>query len=28
VEIAPEIKVEQLPKEVKIENDLGGFSHS
>ncbi len=26
--LAPEIKVEQLPKEVKIENDLGGFSHS
>jgi hypothetical protein len=27
-QLAPEIKVEQLPKEVKIENDLGGFSHS
>ena len=26
--LAPGIKVEQLPKEVKIENDLGGFSHS
>jgi hypothetical protein len=26
--LPPEIKVEQLPKEVKIENDLGGFSHS
>ncbi len=26
--LAPEIKVEQLPKEVKIDNDLGGFSHS
>jgi hypothetical protein len=26
--LAPEIKVEQLPKEVKIENDLGGFSHA
>jgi hypothetical protein len=26
--LAPEIKVQQLPKEVKIENDLGGFSHS
>jgi hypothetical protein len=26
--LAPEIKVEQLPKEVKIENDLGGFSRS
>ena len=26
--LAPEIKIEQLPKEVKIENDLGGFSHS
>ena len=25
--LAPEIKIEQLPKEVKIENDLGGFSH-
>jgi hypothetical protein len=27
-QLAPEIKVEQLPKEEKIENDLGGFSHS
>jgi hypothetical protein len=27
-QLAPEIKVEQLPKDVKIENDLGGFSHS
>jgi hypothetical protein len=27
-QLAPEIKVEQLPKEVKIENDVGGFSHS
>ena len=27
-QLAPEIKVEQLPKEVKIDNDLGGFSHS
>ena len=27
-QLAPEIKVEQLPKEVKFENDLGGFSHS
>jgi hypothetical protein len=27
-QLAPEIKVEQLPKEAKIENDLGGFSHS
>ncbi len=26
--LAPEIKIEQLPKEVKIENDLGGFSLS
>ena len=26
--LAPEIKVKQLPKEVKIDNDLGGFSHS
>jgi hypothetical protein len=26
--LAPEIKVEQLPKEVKIDNDLGAFSHS
>ena len=25
--LAPEIKVEQLPKDVKIDNDLGGFSH-
>jgi hypothetical protein len=27
-QIAPEIKVEQLPKEVKIENDLGGFTRA
>ena len=27
-QLAPEIKVEQLPKEVKIENDYGGFSRS
>jgi hypothetical protein len=27
-ELAPEIKVEQLPADVKVENDLGGFSHS
>jgi hypothetical protein len=27
-QLAPEIKVEQMPKEVKIENDLGGFSRS
>ena len=27
-QLAPEIKVEQLPKEVKIENDVGGFSRS
>jgi len=27
-QLAPEIKVEQLPKDVKVENDLGGFSHS
>lgn len=27
-QLAPEIKVEQLPKEVKIDNDLGGFSHA
>jgi len=26
--LAPEIKVQQLPKEVRIENDFGGFSHS
>jgi hypothetical protein len=26
--LAPEIKVQQLPKEVKIDNDFGGFSHS
>jgi hypothetical protein len=26
--LAPEIRVERLPKEVKIENDVGGFSHS
>jgi hypothetical protein len=27
-QLAPEIKVEQLPKEIKIENDFGGFSRS
>ena len=27
-QLAPEIKVEHLPKEVKIENDIGGFSRS
>jgi uncharacterized protein DUF3857 len=27
-QLAPEIKVEQLPKEVNVENDLGGFSRS
>jgi hypothetical protein len=27
-QVPPEIKIEQLPKDVKIENDLGGFSHS
>jgi hypothetical protein len=27
-QLAPEIKVEQLPKEIKIDNDLGGFSRS
>jgi len=27
-QLAPEIKVEQLPKEIKIENDIGGFSRS
>jgi hypothetical protein len=27
-QLAPEIKVEQLPKEVKVDNDLGGFSRS
>ena len=27
-QVAPEIKVEQLPKEVNIENELGGFSRS
>jgi hypothetical protein len=27
-QLAPEIKVEQLPKDVKVDNDLGGFSHS
>jgi len=27
-QFAPEIKVEQLPKEAKIENDLGSFAHS
>ncbi len=27
-QLAPEIKVEQLPKEVKIDNDFGGFARS
>ncbi len=27
-QLAPEIKVEQLPKEAKIDNDFGGFSRS
>lgn len=27
-QLAPEIKVEQLPKEMKIEDDMGSFSHS
>jgi hypothetical protein len=27
-QLAPEIKVEQLPKEVTVDNDLGGFAHS
>jgi hypothetical protein len=27
-QLAPEIKAEQLPKDVKLENDIGGFSHS
>ncbi len=27
-QLAPEIKVEQLPKEIKIDNDFGGFSRS
>jgi transglutaminase-like putative cysteine protease len=27
-QIPPEIKVDQLPKDVKIDNDLGGFSHT
>ena len=27
-QLAPEIKVEQLPKDVKVESDLGGFSHA
>jgi hypothetical protein len=27
-QLAPEIKVEQLPKDVKIDSDLGGFAHS
>jgi hypothetical protein len=27
-QLAPEIKVVQLPKDVKVDNDLGGFSHS
>ena len=27
-QLTPEIKVEQLPKEAKIENDIGGFSRS
>jgi hypothetical protein len=28
LQLATEIKVEQLPKDVKVDNDLGGFSHS
>ena len=27
-QLTPEIKVEQLPKDVSMENDLGSFSHS
>lgn len=27
-QLAQEIKVEQLPKEIKVDNDFGGFSHS
>ena len=27
-QVAPEIKVEQLPKDMKIDNDIGSFSHS
>lgn len=27
-ELPPEVKVEQLPKEVKLENELGSFSHA
>jgi hypothetical protein len=27
-QLAPEIKVEQLPKDEKIDSDLGGFTHS
>ncbi len=27
-QLPPEIKVEQLPKEVKLDNDLGSFSHA
>ena len=27
-QVAPEIRVEQLPKDVKIDNDLGVFAHS
>ena len=27
-QLAPEIKVEQLPKDIKVDNDVGGFSHS
>lgn len=27
-QLAPEIKVEQLPKDVKVDNDVGGFAHS
>jgi Domain of Unknown Function with PDB structure (DUF3857)/Transglutaminase-like superfamily len=27
-ELAPEIKVEQLPKDGKVDNDIGGFAHS
>lgn len=27
-QLAPEIKVDQLPKDVKIDNDLGSFTHT
>ena len=27
-QLAPEIKVEQLPKDVKADNDIGSFSHT